>query len=589
MRSILLAVLLTGLPAPSPAWSAPPDMAAVDRATKVMGDCGRIAEEIAAIIAPERLVPGEPASDRFIEQMTEKAGRLEECGKNYKAALGESETFLEKLENAKLSEEDADKVGASMNKYEDAKEKLEQSLDLLSANAGVRPYIEKPMLEYFLKGGDEAGEIPAAAPAPSAGDGLEADLSRQLAEAQEKEKAQQKALDETAQNEARALKELQDRQKEEEAKKKKDEEDEKKAAAAERAGDPLSRSDTRAVMKWIAKGVASARQPYCYKDSYGRGVGVPLSACPSDKDKSGWLCYPKCQGGYDGVGPVCWQKCPGGYTDMGALCRINKPLTKKGTWKCTWKVGKTCMMRKLTCPGGYAKAGLFCALKTPPVPAGYKGLSGLDLVKKTYGRGVGSPMDCKAGQQEDAGLCYKHCDSGYTGVGPVCWMNCPKGKTNCGAGCADSKVSCVSNTAQMVVSPVTLAMNIASAGTVSVVAYPAVKSAFYAGSSANDTKKSVEIWVNRYSEDFAQLTTPGIAAALAAGCRGHAAAEKWLKEQYALQSLSLMLAKDIGDTAKNTLATVSNFEPTGIAGVISAYSHPICVGDEKFPAVKFLK
>ncbi|MDD5210418.1 MAG: hypothetical protein PHV36_13580 [Elusimicrobiales bacterium] len=589
MKSLLKAAIFTGLLAPSLAWSAPPDMTAVNRATKIMGDCARIADEIAAVKAPEGLVPGEPAGDQFIRQMAERSGRLEECGRNYKAALEDSETFLEKLESAKLTEQEAEKAGDAVNKYEEAKEKLEQSLDALSANDGIQPYIGKSILEYFLKGGDEAGDIPAAAPVPSAGSGLDADLSRQLAEAQEKEKAQQLALAETAKNEAQALKELQERQKEEEALKKKEEEEEKKAGTSGKASDPLSRSDTRAVMKWIAKGVASARQPYCYKDSYGRGAGAPLSSCPSDKDKSGLLCYPKCKNGYDGAGPVCWQKCPSGYFSTGAYCHINKPLTKKGTWKCSWKVGKTCMMKKLTCPGGYAKAGLFCALKAPAVPAGYKGPSGLDLAKASYGRGAGSPMDCKAGQQEDAGLCYKPCESGFSGVGPVCWMNCPKGKTNCGAGCADSKVSCVSNTAQMVVSPVTLAMNIASAGTVSAVAYPAVKAAFYAGSSANDTRKSVEVWVNRYSEDFAQLTTPGIAAALAAGCRGHAAAEKWLKEQYALQSLSLMLAKDIGDTAKNTLATVSNFEPTGVAGVISAYSHPVCVEDEKFPAVKFLK
>ena len=42
----------------------------------------------------------------------------------------------------------------------------------------------------------------------------------------------------------------------------------------------------------------------CWRGSYGRGPGSPLSACSSDQDKNGALCYPKCQDGYYGVGPV---------------------------------------------------------------------------------------------------------------------------------------------------------------------------------------------------------------------------------------------------------------------------------------------
>src|SRR5690348_7701164 len=33
---------------------------------------------------------------------------------------------------------------------------------------------------------------------------------------------------------------------------------------------------------------------------------------------------------------------------------------------------------------------------------------------------------CQDGVDEnDAGLCYTLCKSGYTGVGPVCWQTCP--------------------------------------------------------------------------------------------------------------------------------------------------------------------
>ena len=44
----------------------------------------------------------------------------------------------------------------------------------------------------------------------------------------------------------------------------------------------------------------------------------------------------------------------------------------------------------------------------------------------SYGRGAGSiPTVCPEGREYDAGLCYPACESGYDGVGPVCWQDCP--------------------------------------------------------------------------------------------------------------------------------------------------------------------
>ena len=75
-----------------------------------------------------------------------------------------------------------------------------------------------------------------------------------------------------------------------------------------------------------------APAPVCWKDSYGRGVGKPISPCDASKGlvKSGALCYPYCrndtQPTYYGVGPVCWQHCKPGYVDEGALCRKDKSI-----------------------------------------------------------------------------------------------------------------------------------------------------------------------------------------------------------------------------------------------------------------------
>lgn len=124
---------------------------------------------------------------------------------------------------------------------------------------------------------------------------------------------------------------------------------------------------------------AAGPAPICWKNTFDRGVGKPISSCadPDFPDKSGALCYPKCKQAdpsYYGIGPVCWQHCKPGYVDEGALCRKDGSIVT------------------------YAKS--------------------------SYGRGVGRPLTCAPSQQYDAGLCYTPCPANMTGVGPVCWVNC---------------------------------------------------------------------------------------------------------------------------------------------------------------------
>jgi hypothetical protein len=131
----------------------------------------------------------------------------------------------------------------------------------------------------------------------------------------------------------------------------------------------------------VAADVESTPADVCWKDAFGRGVGKVISTCDASKglEKSGWLCYPKCKvdtPSYYGVGPVCWQHCKPGWVDEGALCRKNGSIET--------------------------------------------------VVKKSYGRGAGTPLTCAAGLQEDAGLCYPVCKGGFYGVGPVCWESCPQ-------------------------------------------------------------------------------------------------------------------------------------------------------------------
>lgn len=49
------------------------------------------------------------------------------------------------------------------------------------------------------------------------------------------------------------------------------------------------------------------------------GDPTPL-VCADGLEQDGALCYPPCQGGFDGIGPVCWQYCAPGTSDCGIGC-----------------------------------------------------------------------------------------------------------------------------------------------------------------------------------------------------------------------------------------------------------------------------
>ena len=116
----------------------------------------------------------------------------------------------------------------------------------------------------------------------------------------------------------------------------------------------------------------NSQDKFCWKSTYGRGVGLIPKDCGSDKEYDAGLCYKRCNSGYNGVGPVCWD------------------------------------------------------------------------FPRSYGRGVGTiPKSCQDSKQYDAGLCYPFCRDSFYGVGPVCWKSCI-GSTpvNCGAACGSSAGAC---------------------------------------------------------------------------------------------------------------------------------------------------
>ena len=204
---------------------------------------------------------------------------------------------------------------------------------------------------------------------------------------------------------------------------------------------------------------------FCWKDSYGRGVGTVPKKCASGQDRIGLLCYDKCGKNMKRFGFDCHSVCPEGMANQGLFCRATEYGRGAGyPWKfgdalndngmrsrCEKKHGKgNCQKQGLIfyakCKSGYTNIGLICRPKQPNCKA--LGLGGqLDLSCAKVVK-IGNPVTgvCGSRQEKDAGLCYKNCKAGYDGVGPVCWADKPKGWVNCGMGAAKDSKTCAAIT-----------------------------------------------------------------------------------------------------------------------------------------------
>ena len=91
----------------------------------------------------------------------------------------------------------------------------------------------------------------------------------------------------------------------------------------------------------------------CWLQAFRRGGGKPTRECPPGTEKSGALCYPPCEEGYNGVGPVCWKKMKPKGRGWGRIPKcVNNTVYHMG-------------MCFHNCPSGYQQKGPLCAETCP--------------------------------------------------------------------------------------------------------------------------------------------------------------------------------------------------------------------------------
>ncbi len=214
-------------------------------------------------------------------------------------------------------------------------------------------------------------------------------------------------------------------------------------------------------------------------------------------------------------------------------------------------------------PGYYAFGCCICRPNTPDCAAlGFNGNFDIACSKKVI---IGDPisMDCTNGQVYDAGLCYDACPAdGWYGVGPVCWKAPPSGWVECGMGAAKDSSACTSAIFDQVASVGNMALSIATLGVGS--AAKLVKNA------AQTAKLQKQFKTLKDATKASRVLTDSIAATQ--GKYPPIETGKSLGDALNADP-STLTAEDIVRVSAQIAALA---DPSGISGVVSAYSYPKC-------------
>ena len=340
----------------------------------------------------------------------------------------------------------------------------------------------------------------------------------------------------------------------------------------------------------------AAETTFCWKETWGTGVGVVPQNCPDGSEKLGAFCYERCPTGFQRVSTGCHAVCPAGSKDDGFFCGWHSYLaaryTNQGT--CTDKHGHSgnarrhtngCVKRGLLwferCEGGYKNVLGFCEKVNVPCHAYQKG--GRKLFRETRVANSCAKVvwaskpeigQCAEGYEMDAGLCYRQCGENADRVGPLCWGTCPAGWVSCGMGCAKDKAACEAAVRDQVLTVVDATVSIAL-----LAATAGAGSSIKAG--GNVMKQAWKGLANRVADSGTakvkalvtnQLTSLGVKApSIAAnGIFEFVTGYEDIDDSYMTEE------EKAHKKAEIALTLISTIDPTGLVNVVNTYKKPVC-------------
>ncbi len=286
----------------------------------------------------------------------------------------------------------------------------------------------------------------------------------------------------------------------------------------------------------------------CAKKSYGRGAGSPITTCANGLEKSGLLCYPKCKSGFYGEGPVCYQNCPASQPEACAAgCAIDKSTCGVTTAVMVYSVFNAAY--SLATLGSAAKANI----------NELKVLRGDALPASVLKNGTGAAATARlAAQRADAGKLTKLYNSLKRGGSLV----------------AD-KASAAAERAKLFAGEEAVENLAKTKNTLTQV--NKVRGVY------TKSARLVFSYSDQYAKNFAALTSPEIEREITS--RFGPIGARQIKMEWARVNLSLMMGPKSVETAQTVLSLISIIDPTGLFGVASAFTQPLCGLDTPFPNV----
>lgn len=214
--------------------------------------------------------------------------------------------------------------------------------------------------------------------------------------------------------------------------------------------------------------IKTAASPACWIDSYPRDAGsIPgrPADCPEGYTNMGLTCY---RGPETIVAGSVVANCPSGYTNMGYTCYRFPYSLNKDYMTCPagyFQSALTARCHKI-CPEGYTNTGEFCQRDPSSLDKSVMTCHD-DEVKGGIGdvRCYPKSGDCGPDGEKYGALCYKKCRPHFTGVGPVCWGQCPSSLPySCGGTCVKNAGWCSSVVIGQVMAVGQLCATVATAG-----------------------------------------------------------------------------------------------------------------------------
>ena len=312
----------------------------------------------------------------------------------------------------------------------------------------------------------------------------------------------------------------------------------------------------------------------CWKPTYARGVGtIPGECAPGEHRESG-LCYEICPAGFIGVGTACHQVCPQGFGSTGALdATCQKPAkfprtafapTGGNSAQCIGEsqgrgceqIGNALYVKP---PPGFECAGPICQ---QTCPAGMADVGGACRKQPAVVRSAGVIPKCGSDAQSQGGLCYKNCNAGFGGAGPVCWGRCPASQpVDCGGMCGTNSSQCAAAVANQAIS----ILNFASTTIETIVTFGAAAGITTAVKAAEKAAQDAAA---------AAITTAAKATAKASKAELRKVIEEYAKGtgQGLTEAQILNLTGMVGGQPFD----FTSLDPTGISSIVAAFNKPVC-------------